>query len=270
MEKPRKKIGLALGSGAIRGLAHIGVIKSLIANGIPIDYIAGSSIGGWIGAHYALYQDIQKLEEDTIGRKKEKLFSIWEPTWTGGFIKGNKFERLVSEWLHEASFADAKIPLQIVATDLVSGEPFVFKDGPLAIAIRSSVSVPSLFRPIRHEDKILVDGGVSDPVPDALVRAMGADIVISINLDDCVKNEKFLDEKGHYGNAAERSLNIMRHHLAQRSMRDSDIVVEPYTPVIGFVSFRDYFNKDITSSLVASGATEMEKYIPKLKELMLR
>lgn len=265
----RKKVGLALGSGGIRGLAHIGVIKKLIENNIPIDYIAGSSIGAWVGAHYALFQDIKKLEEYTLERKKEKFISFLEPTLKGGLIKGDKIEKLLNEWLQNADFKKTKIPLNIVATDLIKGETVIFKNGKLATAIRASISVPTLFKPLAWKDKLLVDAGVSNPIPDDVVRAMGADIVISVNLDNYIKNENFTEKKiKKLGGNSQRSLNIMRYHLAKYSTTNSDFVIEPYTPVVGIESFRDYFKKDITSRLVKNGEDETEKIIPKIKKCL--
>ncbi|MFA5937076.1 MAG: patatin-like phospholipase family protein [Candidatus Paceibacterota bacterium] len=269
MEKQRKKVGLALGSGSIRGLAHIGVIKKLLENNIPIDYIAGSSIGAWIGAHYALFQDLEKLEEYTIGKKKEMFFSFLEPTFNGGLIRGDKVEKLLSDWLNDADFSDTKIPIQVVATDLVSGNAVVFKEGKLATAMRASISIPSFFMPVKFGDKLLVDGGVSNPVPDDVVRKMGADIVISVNLDNYIKNEEFLKGKNqNFINITQRSLNIMRHHLSHYSTSSSDFVIEPYTPVIGIKSLKDYFKKSITSDLIKNGEIETEKIIKELKEML--
>ena len=133
--KKRKKLGVALGSGGPKGLYHIGVIKELVKNGIPIDYLAGSSIGSWVGGHYALFQDIEKLEELTNGRKIEKLISMFEFSFSGGLIKGKKLEQLLDEWLEGARFSDLKIPFRAVATDLMAGVPVVFQTGDLATFI---------------------------------------------------------------------------------------------------------------------------------------
>ncbi len=266
--KKRKKIGLALGSGGIRGLAHIGVIKKLIEHNIPIDYIAGSSIGAWVGVHYALFQDIEKLETYTIGRNKEKFFSMVEPTASGGLIKGEKTEKLLAEWLQNATFSDTKILASTVATDLISGQPFIFSKGPLARAVRASISVPTIFAPIQIKNTLLIDGGVSNPVPDDVVKNMGADIVISVNLDNWIKNEPF-PKKYHerLPNIAARSLNVLRYTLARRSMTCSDIIVEPYTPAVGLTGIADFLTKDTASTLIQSGAEEMEKSIKKLTSL---
>ena len=184
MNNNRKTVGLALGSGGIKGLAHVGAIKALKRHNIPIDYIAGTSIGAWVGAHYAIYKDIKKLETFTLGKKKEKLHSMFELTLKGGFIKGNKVQHLFEQWLEDAEFQNAQIPLRIVATELINGGEIVFSTGKIAPALRASMGVPSIFAPFEYNDMILVDGGICNPVPADIVRKMGADIVISVNLDN--------------------------------------------------------------------------------------
>ena len=117
--KNRKKLGVALGSGGLKGLYHIGVLRALAENDIQIDYLAGSSVGAWVGGHYARFKNIEKLEELTNGRKVEKLISMFEFSFSGGLIKGQKLERLLDEWLEGAQFNDLHIPFRVVATDLI-------------------------------------------------------------------------------------------------------------------------------------------------------
>jgi len=269
MKKQRKTVGLALGSGGIRGLAHVGVIKALVKNNIPIDYIAGSSIGAWVGAHYALFQDVKLLEEFTVEKQKEKFLCFIEPTMNGGMVKGHKMEKLLKTWLKEKTFADTKIPLKIVATDLITGNSVTLDQGSLAQAVRASMSIPTVFSPVPHDDQLLVDGGVSNPVPDNILREMGADIVISVNLDNYIKNDTFSQNtKKTLTKTATRSLNIMRYKLSQYSTTNSDIVLEPYTPAIGPWSFKKYFAKKIGANLVKNGEEETEKMIKKIKDLI--
>ena len=179
----RKKVGLALGSGGVRGLAHIGVLKALLKHNIPIDYLAGSSIGAWVAAHFSLYGDIAKTEDFTVGKKKEKFLSFLEPNMSGGLVKGEKIEMLLDEWLGGSSFSDLKIPLKIVATNIISGQKVIFTEGKLATVVRASMAVPGLFKPVIINNQSLVDGGISDPVPVDLLRESGAEIIIAVNLD---------------------------------------------------------------------------------------
>jgi len=262
----RKKIGLALGSGAIRGLAHVGVIKSLVKHNIPIDYLAGSSIGAWVGVHYALYKDIAKLEELTLGMKKEKLLSFFEPSLTGGFIKGERVEKLLNLWLKNATFNDLKIPMKIVATDLISGEPFIFDKGNLALATRASMAVPSFFKPVNYKSYLLVDGGVSNPVPDNLVKQQGADIVIAVNLDNFGAKGRFSAKDTRFDKVAIRTIEIMRYNLAKHSTRQADIILE--LSLAKYSSWRKYFTSNIGPEIVKIGEQATDKIIPKLKALL--
>lgn len=264
----KKTLGLALGSGGIKGFAHIGVIKALLENEIPIDYIAGTSIGAWVGAHYALFRDLSKLSEYTLGKKRQKFATFLEISLDGGLIGGNKMEKLLLEWFNDMSFEDTKIPLRILSTDLCTGRPVTFSSGKLAKAVRISMTIPPFFSPVRHDGMILVDGGLCRPVPDSTVREMHADIVLSVNLDGYVEN---IDpEKHNFGmtEVTARSFQIMRHHLAQYSMVNSDFVINLRIPQFGLSNWRKYFMSDYGSELVEIGAKETTKIIPALKAAM--
>ncbi len=199
--KKQKKLGLALGSGAVRGLAHIGVIKTLLKHNIRIDYIAGSSIGACIGAHYALYQDIEKLQSDATQNKKDKLFVLLDPAGKGGLIKGERLGKLLNSWWNAAEFKDLEIPFQAVATDLATGKPIVLDKGSLSLAARASSAIPGIFTPVNFENKFLIDGAMSCPVPVEMVKKMGADIVLAVNLynNDGEENKKIQKWSMEYG-----------------------------------------------------------------------
>jgi NTE family protein len=268
MDKPRKKVGLALGSGGVRGLAHIGVLKALIKNNIPIDYMAGCSIGAWMGAHYALYQDLDRLIEATISNKKEKFAALLEPTLRGGLVRGDKVLKLLKKYFGSTEFKDLKIPLKIVATDLVSGDRVVFAEGKIVNAIRASISVPYVFAPFVKGDKVFVDGGISNPVPDNIVRDMGADIVIAVNLDNFLKNGTLNWQKQAFTKKMTRSIDIMRHYLAQYSIDKADVIIEPNLLVPGIIGWKNFFTTGEDERLIRMGEEETEKQIEKIKELL--
>jgi NTE family protein len=261
----RKTIGLALGSGAVRGLAHVGVLKTLIKHNIPIDYIAGTSVGAWVGAHYALYKDIAALEEFTLGKRQEKLLSFIELSFSGGLIKGRKVEKLLNDWLGNAEFKDLQIPLNIVATDLIKAEPVIFNSGSLAFAARASMSIPGLFKPIPWGDKILVDGGASNPVPDEVVKAMGADIVIAVNVNNFQTAVKFKKKEPGVAEVAVRTSEVLQRYLAQYSLKTADIIVQP--PLGAYSSWR-YFLHGEGEGIVKIGEQAMLDALPQLLEKM--
>jgi len=268
MQQPRKKVGLALGSGAVRGLAHIGVLKVLIKNNIPIDYISGCSIGAWVGAHYAFYQDLDKLTEATIGNKKEKMAVFLEPTLRGGMIKGEKVIELLKKYFGNYEFKDLRIPTSIVATDLGSGDRVLFNEGKITDALRASMSVPYIFAPYKKDGMILVDGGISNPVPDNIVRGMGADIVVSVNLDNFLKNKISNWEKQSFTQKMTRTIDVTRHYLAHYAMTSSDVIIEPNVQLSGIKSWKNFFTAGEDEKIIKIGEEEAAKAVLKIKELL--
>lgn len=265
MIKP-KTVGLALGSGAFRGFAHIGVIKSLVKHGIPIDYLSGASIGAWAAAHYAIFKDVKKLEKELTDKPADNLPLLFDLSWTGGFIGGQKFIAYLEKSLHHHNFSRLKIPLRVIATDLVSGQPFVFEKGDVARAVRASTSVPLVFKPLGHKGKLLVDGGLSDPVPAEVLKKAGVDIVIGVNL---YNKKEFIARKFTMPNVILRSTRIALHNLSQIAVREADIVIEPDTSrFINESSLSKYFTKEIALEMVRIGERATDKAIPEIKKLI--
>lgn len=255
----RPKIGLALGSGGARGIAHIGVIKILEENHIPIDYIAGTSIGALVGGFFAAGLDIKEIERLSLETNWRKVFSFLDPRLTQSLIGGEKVKTFINEQIGSKTFEECRIPFTAVATDLKNGEIVSMNTGDMASAIRASISIPLVFKPVETFDKLLADGGLSAPVPVEIVRNMGADIVIAVNL-----NKHYCDEdwKPGWYNIADNSLNILQHHLAQFNVRNADLVIDINA---GQSSWYDFVNgKD----KIAIGEKAAEDILPKLRELI--
>jgi len=178
------KFGLALGSGSARGLAHVGVIQVLEAYNIPIDIIAGTSIGSVVGSLYAAGASIGQLEEAALSMKKSKTVFLMDLTLPhSGLISGRKIEEMLNNLaLEDKTFDDLKIPFAAVATDVESGAEVILNQGKVIDAVRASISIPGIFTPVKYQDYYLVDGGVADPVPVDVVQKMGADIIIAVSL----------------------------------------------------------------------------------------
>jgi NTE family protein len=178
------KFGLALGGGSARGLAHVGVIKVLEVYHIPIDIIAGTSIGSVIGGLYASGATVRQLEEMALSIKKSKTLFMIDPVIPrSGLISGDRIEKMLNQFaLKDKTFDDLKIPFAAVATDIESGAEVILNQGKVIDAIRASISIPGIFTPVKYQDYYLVDGGVVDPVPVDVVRMMGADIIIAVSL----------------------------------------------------------------------------------------
>ncbi len=182
MEK--HKIGLALGSGAARGLAHIGVLDVLQKEGIPIDMVAGTSAGAMIGALYAQSKDIEWIKSLALELKAPKMVSLIDPAIPkSGLIKGRNVKRLLSSYFKgDVKIEQMKIPFACVATDVETGEEMVFDHGPVLDAIRASISIPGIFSVSRWKGRYLVDGALVNPIPIDVLLRMGADFVIAVNV----------------------------------------------------------------------------------------
>ena len=179
----RPKIGLALGSGSARGLAHLGVIRALSEAGIEVDYIAGTSIGALIGSIHAAgkLDDLTATFRVFDWKKTLSFFDVVLPK--SGLIDGTRVAELVRNHIHAEAIEALPIPFAAVATDLTNGQEVVLDRGDVIDAVRASISVPGIFTPHRSNGRILVDGGLSNPLPVCVARAMGADIVIAVDLN---------------------------------------------------------------------------------------
>jgi NTE family protein len=187
----RKTVGLALGSGASRGWAHIGVLEALEEAGIPIDVIGGCSIGSYVGALYACGA-LASLKEFVLRMDGKKVFSYFDVIFPrSGLLNGTKrLKELFSIHTRVESFSELRIPVLMVATDLESGGKLVLKSGRLLPALRATMSIPGLFAPSRVKNRWLVDGGLVDPVPVGVVRATEVDIVIAVDLNSGIVSRR--------------------------------------------------------------------------------
>ncbi len=282
------KIGLALGAGGARGFAHIGVLKVLEREEIIIDYIAGTSVGSLIGALYALGFDILEIEnillkedftqyltfknitfelkqhqnENVLGFSINIPKLILNPGLPQGLISTtgirDKFDQ-ISKWAHFEY--DLKIPFKAVATDLITGEKIIMDKGKVSNAVAASISIPGVFSPFEFEDKILVDGGLKDPVPVDIVRQMGADIVIAINLRDVIEEK---EDPYNIISIADRSIDIMVEDLTQLSLIGADLIIKPHYR--GKASF--LMEEKERAAIIKQGEIETEDKIPELKEMI--
>lgn len=176
------KIGLALGSGSARGWAHIGVLKALTEAGVKPDVVCGASIGALVGAAYAA-GELERFAEWVQSLGVRDVFGFMDFNLAGGMLKG---EKLIDFWRRnfaDFDIEDSVMPFAAVATDLHSGAEVWLRHGSMADAVRASIALPGLFTPVMREGRLLVDGGLVNPVPASLARAMGADIVIAVDLN---------------------------------------------------------------------------------------
>jgi NTE family protein len=187
----QKTVGLVLGSGSSRGWAHIGAIEALEEENIPIDFVAGSSIGSYVGALYAS-GSLKSLKEFVLKMDGKRVFSYFDVVFprSGLFDATKKLKELFSIHTDVNDFSKLNIPVLMVATDLVTGKKVVLKSGDIFSALRATMSIPGLFAPVKVKDHWLVDGGLVDPVPVGAARALEADVVIAVDLSGRVDSHK--------------------------------------------------------------------------------
>ncbi len=176
------RIGLALGSGAARGWAHIGVIRELERNDIVPDIVCGTSIGSLVGAAMAS-GELQRLEKWVRSLKWQNVFGYFDLTMSGGLIKGEKLFAFFRDNFCDRDIKDLDTPFGAIATELASGREIWLREGSLFEAVRASISLPGLFTPVERDDQLLVDGGLVNPIPVSMCRALGADVVIAVDLN---------------------------------------------------------------------------------------
>jgi len=178
-----KKVGLVLGSGSAKGLSHIGVLHFLEEADIKIDYIAGSSIGAMIGGAYAAGISINEIEDIALQTDLASSVKYFIPTISkSGLITGTKVKEFLKDIVGDIEIENLNIPFAATATDIFTGQEIDFNKGNLVEAIRASISVPIIFQPVIHNDQILVDGGLANPLPINVACEMGADFIIAVNV----------------------------------------------------------------------------------------
>ncbi|HKJ70023.1 MAG TPA: patatin-like phospholipase family protein [bacterium] len=226
------KVGVALGSGGARGLAHIGVLRALDDLEIPIHCLSGSSMGAVVGAAYASSRSVEKIETLVRSFSWRSLIKLFLPTISReGLVGGDKIIEMLEENLGVTRFSELHLPLALETTDLRTGDLWTLSEGDLITAIRASISIPLVFTPVRMDGKILVDGGLVSPVPVKAARELGADFVIGVNV--LPRNRSWLSEanlKKHFDpGESSRSRVLSRLFAQQRSekthkeRRDADL-----------------------------------------------
>ena len=268
-ESRGKKIGLALGGGAARGLAHIGVLDILQKEGIPIDMIAGTSAGAVAGAIYAWNKDTARMKKEALAVNWRKLAPLIDPSLPkSGLIKGKKIKDLLASYIGgNIKFSDLKIPFACVATDIDTGEEVVFNQGSVPEALRATISIPGIFTVVKREGRYLVDGGLTTPVPVSVVKRMGADFIIAVNVtpDVSIRSEKTgkgqaaVPKEPNIFHVMMQSIYITTYSVAQHSLEDADIVIEPDVAHIGAGDFQK------VPELIKRGEMAARSAIPEIK-----
>ncbi|MGE5471412.1 MAG: patatin-like phospholipase family protein [Bacteroidota bacterium] len=224
---PRKyKIALALGGGAARGFAHIGVIKMLESQGIVPDLVVGTSAGAVVGALYAGGYDAYAMQK-IAQQLDETIFADW--TLGGrGFLKGEALQGFINQHVQNRPLEKLNKPFATVATDLNSGERVVFRSGDTGMAVRASAAVPGVFQPAQFRGRSYVDGGLTSPVPVQAAREMGADFVIAVDISARPEGQPLDSLTG----VLWQTSTIMGGVIGRNELRDADIVIRPNLPYV--------------------------------------
>lgn len=219
------KIGLALGGGAARGFAHIGVIKALESQGIVPDIVVGTSAGSLVGALYASGYDGFALQKLALNMD-EAAISDWSvPLFAkmSGVFKGEALQNYVNKTVNNLPLEKMKIPFGAVATDLNSGQPVLFQRGNTGLAVRASSAVPSVFQPVKIGSHLYVDGGLVSPVPVRFAREMGADFVIAVN----ISAQPEVQAASSSVDVVLQTFAIMGQSINRYELKDADVVIQP-------------------------------------------
>jgi NTE family protein len=250
--KERPRIGLALAGGFARGIAHIGVLRVLREAGIPIDVVAGTSVGALIGAAFCAGTPLEEMEQ--IGATTSFTdFGRWTPSWLG-LATNQRLEKFLARFTHVRNFEEMAIPLAIATTDINAGVSVYYTRGPVALPLRASCAYPGLFVPIQFEGRTLVDGFLTAPVPVEGALLLGADIVIAVYLE-----AGNLEQPRTFTDVLSRSFNIIQRHTDLTWRQQSDVIIEP--DVKPFVW--DDFTK--TPEMVAAGAKAALEALPEIR-----
>jgi NTE family protein len=225
------KIGLALGGGAAKGFAHIGVIKMLEASGIQPDVVAGTSAGSVVGALYASGMDPFQLQEQAFALDASNIRDV--RLFSGGLVQGRKLQDYVNQLVGQRSIEKLKLPFAAVATQLETGQRTVFVRGNTGQAVRASSSIPGVFEPAEISGEHYVDGGVVSPVPVDAARQLGADFVIAVDISTRPSGS---NPQGMV-NIVGQSIAIMGQQLGRQEIARADVVIRPNVGSIGATDF---------------------------------
>ncbi len=249
-ERPR--VGLALAGGFARGIAHIGVLRVLREAGIPIDCVAGTSVGALIGAGYCAGASLEEMQN--IGSATSFAdFGRWTPSWLG-LATNQRMEKYLARFASVKTFEELQTPLAVATTDINAGVSVYYSHGPLAPVIRASCAYPGLFVPIQYDGRTLVDGFLTAPVPVEGTLLLGADIIIAVYLE-----AGNVEQPRTFTDVLSRAFNILQRHSDLQWRTQADIIIEP--DVKPFVW--DDFTK--TPEMVAAGEAAALAALPEIR-----
>ena len=260
VQPPQKpaKIAVVLGAGASRGFAHIGALKILEANRIPVHMVVGTSAGSFVGSLYAYGFNAFQIQKMALSIDKAEIIDFTVPD--NGFIKGEKLEGYINALVQHTPIEKMRLPFYAIATNIQNGQEVAFGKGNTGTAVRASCAIPGIFRPVRIENAMYVDGGVVSPVAVDAARRMGADIVIAVDISadiDAKQPEDTIE-------TILQSIGIMHSRMSAQQISHADIVIRPK---VGRISAADF---DKRHEAVIEGEKAALEALPAIQNLMTR
>jgi NTE family protein len=254
---PRQaKVALVLGAGASRGFAHIGVLKILAGSRVPVHMIVGTSAGSFVGSLYAYGFSAFQLQKIALSIDKGDIIDYVVPD--NGFIKGERLETYINNLVQNTPLDKMRIPFHAVATNVQNGKEVVFSTGNTGMAVRASCAIPGIFRPVKIDDVMYVDGGVVSPVAVDAARRLGADVVIAVDISadlDAKQPEGTID-------TLLQSIGIMQSRISGAQLSRADIVIRPKVGGIGTAEF------DKRSDAIMEGEKAALEAIPAIQKIL--
>jgi NTE family protein len=255
----RPVVGVALGGGVARGMAHVGVLRELEKNNIPIDLIAGTSAGALAGACYATGMNPDQIEALACAMTWSDLGRVTVSRL--GFYNSERTETFLKKVLPVTRFDQTRMPLGVVATDLQAGKMVVFTEGDIPLAVRASCAIPCYFIPVMVNGRMMVDGGVVGHLPASVARSMGADIVIAVDVNS---EGRPIPPPTNIFTIMSQSLSIMGRSSVTYLYQDADLIIRPR---VG-----DFSTDDLSKApeLIKAGEEAARRTMPAIKRLLLR
>ncbi|MFZ5563984.1 MAG: patatin-like phospholipase family protein [Thermodesulfobacteriota bacterium] len=254
------RIAVVLGAGASKGFAHIGVLKVLEAQNIPVHMVVGTSAGSIVASLYASGKSAFEVQEIAMKMDKENVIDYDWRVWSGGLIKGDKLESFINLNVKNTPLEKLALPCYVVATDIATGEEMVFGKGDTGMAVRASCSVPAVFQPAKIGPSVFVDGGVVSPVAVDVARRFGADVVIAVDISGGLKKEV----PDGIMNTLKKSVDIMYSRIAEYQIKNADVVIRPDMKDIGSTDMEKL------NFAILEGEKAATLKIPELQAVMAR